>query len=135
MGERWEMGRPLVDSHLEVWKSPDRRIHTNAYRTWKMGIRLRPPASGAATNWVQSVVSTPPALRETSVRELMVFLQAPGHIGFRPKDGNGRIAWTLAHGKPQCHCRDEHVRGWEFRACPLRGNYRESAQRPKDGCF
>ena len=43
---------------------PNRRINTDARHDWRMGIRLAPRASGASTIWLQSAISTPPAIRK-----------------------------------------------------------------------
>ena len=75
-----ELERHSVGSHLEAWKLPNRRFRTNANHAWRAGIRLRPQSRGASSTWVQWVISTPPAMRKTSVPESLAFLRAPGQI-------------------------------------------------------
>ena len=73
----------LVDPHYEVWELPDQRIpaHFNLFLT---GIRLGPKTSEEATNYATSAKRTPPAMREPSIRELMLSFEVQGQVGYPP---------------------------------------------------
>ena len=78
---------------------PASRIRAQSNLSWGIGIRLGPKASGAAPNYSASVASTPPAMRKTSPRELMVFLQAEVQIGYPPSmSADAALAFSrIAH--------------------------------------
>ena len=79
---RGKLERPFAGSHFRVWKLPNRRIYTNANHDWRMGIWQGPQATGASINWERSVISTPAAIRRTSVREALASLHAQGQVRF-----------------------------------------------------
>ena len=73
---------PLVESHFDVRHVPAPRVHPDINHFWGIGARLGPQESGAATNYRTPVRGAPAAMRETSLRELMVSQEAQGRIGF-----------------------------------------------------
>ena len=63
-----------------------------------IGIRLLLKSSGGATDYVTPGESTHPAMRKTSIRELMVFLQATGLRECPPTLSTDAALRTLRRG-------------------------------------
>ena len=78
---RGELDRLSGSSHFHARKFPNCCIYTNKNHAWRVWMQLGPQTSGASTNWLQPVISSPPVMRKTPVRELLAFLRAQGRDG------------------------------------------------------
>ena len=67
--------RSLVSTKFQVWGQPARRIQPGGSRDWRKRARWVPNASGANANSANSVKDTPPAMRKTPARELLIFFR------------------------------------------------------------
>ena len=76
-GAKGQLEFPSGPADFQAWELSGRIIEVDGKRVWRIGVRLGHPASGA-------VQSTPPALRNTAVREMMNFPLAPGPVGLPP---------------------------------------------------
>ena len=63
----------LVSTKIRLWAGPVRRIQREGIRDWRAGARFGPNASGAGASYANSVKITPPAMRETTVRNFLLF--------------------------------------------------------------
>ena len=78
LDENAALACPSSFSPFQEWRLPTRRIRRNALRSWGMGHRTSPTASGASTNWVRPVISTLSVARKVSARDLPVLSGRPG---------------------------------------------------------
>ena len=74
------MGAPLVGTSYEVWTLEVRRITPARTRIWQIAVRLRQNARADATHYLQDLQETPPATRNSTLREAINFLHAHGSL-------------------------------------------------------
>ena len=60
---------------FQVWGRPKKHIQPGGSRDWRKRARFGPNASGANANSANSVKDTPPAMRKTPARELLIFFR------------------------------------------------------------
>ena len=94
-----------------------------------MGIRLGPHASGAGSNYIVPVKSTPPAPRKVGIREISGELYGPGTGGASAAHAQWRLIGIPLRGVPEIRCGIRLLwRQWE-RPGPLGGPNAEGALR------
>ena len=54
LGADYSLGGPLATTDYEGWACAERRIQVDGERDWRMGVRLRPRASGERPNEAKS---------------------------------------------------------------------------------
>ena len=64
----------------ELWELHGRQIAAGRPRAWRVAVRLGPDARGDASNYIQRVDDTPPAVPLLSPPEVVEFLDAPTHV-------------------------------------------------------
>ena len=72
---------PLTPLNFGVRELPAPRIAAARTHAWRVAVRQGPSARGDASNYIQNVTETPPAIRRSSLREAMEILYAPTQVG------------------------------------------------------
>ena len=80
-GEAGALETPSVGTSYEVWELSFWRITTVPSQKWGVAARLGPQPRGGATNNLQKVEETPPAMLRSSLRGSLHSLHAPFQIG------------------------------------------------------
>ena len=93
LGTDGELEVSLMGRGYEFRALGEGPIQADGKRHWSTGVRLGPQPSGGGSSEAEIVERAPPALREISVRELVVALSSPERVGCPPTI-NSDASWV-----------------------------------------